>query len=197
MNLTALSAVTPIASRPPQSLTHAKACQFLIPDAFGSDIASNILAQVEAETTDKENTRPLASSCSTSSQAVTVTTSVRPLKKLKAEASVGDEPHRWDSSRKQEFDRDFMKLLIATNTTWNFANNPEMCIFFSKWSDGAQVADWKVLSGQILDEEVSDVQQRVKRLVEGKDRMGQCDGWKNVAKRNVVSSMVTVNNEVS
>jgi len=30
---------------------------------------------------------------------------VRPLKKLKAEVSVGDEPHRWDSARKQEFDR--------------------------------------------------------------------------------------------
>jgi len=29
--------------------------------------------------------------------------------------------------------------------------------------DGAQVADQKVVSGQILDEEVSEVQQRVKR----------------------------------
>jgi hypothetical protein len=56
--------------------------------------------------------------------------------------------------------------------------------------DGAQVADQKVLSSQILDEEVSEVQQRVKRLVEGEDGTGQCDGWKNIVKRNVVSSMV-------
>jgi len=51
-----LSTVTPIAGRLPQLLTHAKACKFLILDAFGSDIATKVLVQVGAETTDKENT---------------------------------------------------------------------------------------------------------------------------------------------
>jgi hypothetical protein len=36
-----------------------------------------------------------------------------------------------------------------------------------------------VLSGQVLDNEVKEVEQRTKVQIEGKVATGQCDGWKN------------------
>ena len=54
-----------------------------------------------------------------------------------------------------------------------------------------------MLSGWILDDEVKLTEDRVKLKVDGKIGTGQCDGWKNNAKKSVVSTMVTVENEVS
>jgi len=60
---------------------------------------------------------------------------------------------------------------------------------------GAVIPDHKQLSGQILDQEVESVE-RMKLKIQGKVGTGQCDGWKNNAKKSVVSTMVTVENEV-
>jgi hypothetical protein len=58
------------------------------------------------------------------------------------------------------------------------------------------IPDCKKLSGRILDDEVKVMEERVKLKVQGKVGTGQCDGWKNNAKNSVVSTMVTVENEV-
>jgi hypothetical protein len=84
-----------ILRRLPQLPTHAKACKFLILDAFGSDIATKVLKQKLQIKKIHDLQHPLA----------LLSQPVRPLKKLKAEVSVGDKPHRWDSARKREFDR--------------------------------------------------------------------------------------------
>ena len=61
---------------------------------------------------------------------------------------------------------------------------------------GAVIPDRKQLSGRILDQEVESVEERMKLKIQGKVGTGQCDGWKNNAKKSVVSTMVTVENEV-
>ncbi|KIM35265.1 hypothetical protein M413DRAFT_79560, partial [Hebeloma cylindrosporum] len=48
--------------------------------------------------------------------------------------------------------------------------------------------------GRVLDKEVQKVKYGVRQKVEGKLATGQCDGWKNVAKSSIVSSVMTVEN---
>ena len=57
----------------------------------------------------------------------------------------------WNSSLQQEFGEDFCRLLIATRSSWNTANNPQMRLFVEKWIPGAIVPDCRTLSGPILD----------------------------------------------
>jgi hypothetical protein len=47
-----------------------------------------------------------------------------------------------------------------------------------------------------LKEWVADVESDIKKKVKGKMAMGQCDGWKNVAKTPLVASMITVDYQV-
>jgi hypothetical protein len=198
------SEVKPVAGKLASMLLHAKVCSNLSIEKLGSDMAVKILAHLAKE--DKENNDTSPNSNQFPSTALqnhlpygTQTSSpVKPAKKkLKAEASFGDEPERWTAAAKNKFDTDFMKMLVATGSSWNFVNNPEVRIFHQKWSNAAQIADRKVLSGRVLDNEVKEVEQRIKVKTEGKVATGQCDGWKNTAKKSVVTSMMIVENEVS
>ena len=53
-----------------------------------------------------------------------------------------------------------------------------------------------MLAGPILKEHVADVKGEIKKKVKGKMAIGQCDGWKNIAKRPLVVSMITVDYQV-
>jgi len=79
---------------------------------------------------------------------------------------------------------------------WRAIDDPEMHIFMKKWV-GAAVTDQKALGGRILDSKVQRVEAQTRQRVEGKVGMGQCDGWKNVAKTSVCMSMITVEKQVS
>ena len=103
----------------------------------------------------------------------------------------------WPSSRQDEFNEDLCKLFVSCGFAWNAASNPEMGLFMSKWISGAKVPDRRVLSGRILDGEVAKVDAKTKERVVGKFATGQCDGWKNVSKTSIVTSMITVEHEVS
>ena len=97
-----------------------------------------------------------------------------------------------------KFSNDSLKLLIANSAPFLFANNPETRIFAAKWiTPGTVIPDHKKLSSQILDDKVKVTEDQVKLKVQGKVSTGQCDRWKNNAKKSVVSMMVTVKNEVS
>ena len=63
----------------------------------------------------------------------------------------------WSPSLQREFGEDFCKLLIATRSAWNTANNPQVCLFFEEWIPGAIVPDRRTLSGPILDREAGKV----------------------------------------
>jgi hypothetical protein len=49
----------------------------------------------------------------------------------------------------------------------------------------------------VLDKEVLKVEDAIHLFVQGKLATGQCDGLKNIAKSNVVTSLMTVENVVS
>ncbi|EDR03851.1 uncharacterized protein LACBIDRAFT_306593 [Laccaria bicolor S238N-H82] len=48
------------------------------------------------------------------------------------------------------------------------------------------------MSGQVLDNKVRKVENKVRQKVRGKLATGLCDRWKNIAKTSVVSSLMTV-----
>ena len=57
--------------------------------------------------------------------------------------------------------------------------------------------DRRILSDRVLDKEVRKVEEVIRRKVQGKLATGECDEWKNVAKSNVVTSVMTVDGVVS
>jgi hypothetical protein len=121
----------------------------------------------------------------------------RPLKRAKTSLEdIADSGALWPSGRQDEFDRDMCKLFVSCGFAWNAASNPEMSLFVSKWIPGATVPDRRSLSGRVLDGEVAKVEARTKERIAGKMATGQCDGWKNVAKTSIVTSMITVEHEV-
>jgi hypothetical protein len=72
-----------------------------------------------------------------------------------------------------------------------------MQLFMGKWIPGVVVQDRRILSGWILDGEVKKVEARLIEKVKGKLATGQCDGWENIVKTHVITSVITVEHEVS
>ncbi|KZP28056.1 hypothetical protein FIBSPDRAFT_692517, partial [Athelia psychrophila] len=93
------------------------------------------------------------------------------------------------------FSGDLCKLFVACSFLWLAVGNPQMHLFTDKWMPGMAIPDRRVLSGRVLDSEVARVEMQLADKVNGKLGTGQCDGWKNVAKTNVITSMMTVENE--
>jgi hypothetical protein len=111
------------------------------------------------------------------------------------DVSYGDAP-AYDNELQKDFRNDLCKLMVANGWAWRSANNPETCIFMNKWTGGGIVPDRRVLSGSVLNSQVTEVEERVKEKIKGKVGIAQCDGWKNNAKKSVVSTMIMVENEV-
>ncbi|KAF8964937.1 hypothetical protein BDZ97DRAFT_2001757 [Flammula alnicola] len=99
------------------------------------------------------------------------------------------------SDLQDEFSADLCRLLIELNTAWAAADRPGLHRFIHKWV-GPEVAvqDRRILSGRVLDKEVKKVEAAIRLIVQGKLATGECDGWKNVAKSNVITSLMTVDN---
>jgi hypothetical protein len=171
--------------------THAERCPLLKPDKFGTNLLEDVLAIHQLRAAQQANSQNIP----ISSPNQLVNPSAPPLKR--ARTSFG-ETQSLNAGTQLEFSKDFLKLLIANGAPFLFANNPETRIFAAKWiTPGAVIPDRKKLSGRILDDEVKVTEDRVKLKVQGKVGTGQCDGWKNNAKKSVVSTMVTVENEAS
>jgi hypothetical protein len=121
-----------------------------------------------------------------------------PLKRLKT--SHGKFDATPSPVHQQEFSEDLCKLFVACGFSWNGVSNLEMKRFVHKWVPGVTLQDCRILLGQILDGEVAKVEERVVMKVKGKMATGQCDhcdGWENIAETHVVTSMMTVEHEVS
>lgn len=94
------------------------------------------------------------------------------------------------------FEEDVAKLFIANEWAWNGANSKHWRRFVHKYiPDAAPVAASR-LSGPILDKLAAGVEERMKPAVAGEMATGQCDGWKNIVKNSLVSSLITVKSEV-
>lgn len=102
------------------------------------------------------------------------------------------------SALQDEFSADLCKLIVASNASWRIADVPTLHRFIHKWvGPEVLVQNRRVLSGRVLVKEVAKVKGDIVAKVKGKMATGQCDGWKNVAKSSVVSTLMTVENEVS
>jgi hypothetical protein len=125
--------------------------------------------------------------------------STRPLKRSRTSLSSfgNDSTSPWSTSLQEDFDDDLLRLFVSCGFAWNSASNPQMGLFVEKWIPGAELPDRRALSGRILDREVARVEARTRERIKGKIATGQCDGWKNVAKTSVVTSMITVEHVVS
>ena len=120
-----------------------------------------------------------------------------PLKRARTSLESLSEPSTWSASHQEEFGEDMCKVFVSCGIPWNVASNPELHLFTEKWIAGARVPDRRVLSGHLLDREVAKVENKMKHKIQGKVATGQCDGWKDCAKTPIITSMITVEHEVS
>ncbi|THU84867.1 hypothetical protein K435DRAFT_590497, partial [Dendrothele bispora CBS 962.96] len=98
----------------------------------------------------------------------------------------------WPRMKQDEFNADLCCLLVSGLVAWRAVENPYWKWFFSKWVPGMVLPSRKVLSGRVLEEETAKAQGEMRKETEGLYGTGQCDGWKNVAKSSLVTSMVNV-----
>ena len=92
-----------------------------------------------------------------------------------AESSYNQIPG-WSPEIQNEFDEDFIRLLIANGSAWRMADNPQTKIWMEKWSRGPLPSSRKKLSGAVLNAEVLKAENRIREKIVGKVGTGTCDG---------------------
>lgn len=95
-----------------------------------------------------------------------------------------------------EFHADLCCLLVAGNVAWRATEHPYWRYFFSKWVPGSLLPGRDTLSGRILDAEVGKANESTKSQVQGRYGTGQCDGWKNKAKKSLITDTMNVKYKV-
>jgi hypothetical protein len=186
----------PMCGKPKQMKTHAERCLLLKPDTLGTSLLAETLQTHQIRVTQQANTENIPLS---PNQPLLHThmPSGPLLKRARTTQLSFGETQGLDAETQLEFGHDFLKLLIANGSPFLFENNSETRIFANKWMiQGAIVPDRQKLAGRILDNEAKITEDQMKLKIQGKVGTGQCDGWKNKAKKSVVSTMVTVENEV-
>ena len=94
------------------------------------------------------------------------------------------------------FEGEVCDLFVANNWPFNGADSPWWRRFLQRWIPRSRPVSADTLSGPILDKRFNAVQDRIKPLIAGKIGTGQCDGWKNTARTNIVGTLATVESEV-
>ncbi|KAM5544107.1 hypothetical protein V8D89_002293 [Ganoderma adspersum] len=140
-------------------------------------------------TSGQENTPPTISQQSTSSTSSTEP----PAKRARTE---GPSTVAWTESRYEEFGNDLLNLFTVCNIPFNVADNIEFEVFCSKWVPGSKVPERRALSGTYLDSAVEKAHEKVREAAKGRYATGQSDGWKNIAKTSVITSMMNVERQV-
>ncbi|KAJ2984582.1 hypothetical protein NUW54_g10457 [Trametes sanguinea] len=104
----------------------------------------------------------------------------------------GCDCHAWTPSCQADFAQDLLRFFVMCNIPWNAADSTQAELFFGKWLPGAKIPDRRKLSGSCLDAEVQHACAHTKSHVHGKLATGQSDGWKNIAKTSVITSVMSV-----
>lgn len=217
MLLTALQIVPPVVGKGYKMEHHFKKCPAVIPS-----VRQSIIAELDAfkennapsnqTPSSTGNGQPYTPSPSTGTPATftfsmpTVplstasTTLSRPLKRSRTLDTMGTSPGPhidWSAAHQQEFCEDLCKVFVSCGIAWNVLSDAELQLFVNKWIPRAKLPDRRALSGVFLDREVAKAEARTREKVEGELGTGQCDGWKNVSKTPVITSMMRVQREVS
>jgi hypothetical protein len=99
--------------------------------------------------------------------------------------------------RQTEFDDDLCNMFTACGIPFNVVANPAFRWWIGKWILGVHIPGRDKLSGALLTKAASKVIAKTATKVRGQLANYQCDGWKNVAKTSVVTSVMVVSNQVS
>ena len=102
----------------------------------------------------------------------------------------------WTQELKDEFQHDLCLAIISSGISWNAISDVQLRHFLAKWIPGVEILDRRKLSGPILDKQVTRIISKTQLHTTGRFATGQCDGWKNIAKASVVTSMIIVDFEV-
>ncbi|KAK7002098.1 hypothetical protein R3P38DRAFT_2362704, partial [Favolaschia claudopus] len=97
--------------------------------------------------------------------------------------------------QQEEFGQDLCRLFVACGWSWNAVENPQLKIFFQKYLRSAVLPSRRVLSGRILDQESDKVIQRTRLQIQGKLATYSEDGWANIAKTHMNTSLLSVEYE--
>lgn len=121
---------------------------------------------------------------------------------LKESPSIGDfnlimGPPADPIQRQKEFNSDIIRMICSCEMSFYILERPEFRHFILKWISGVRLPDRHTASGSVLQAEAERVVSETRKRVEGKYACYQADGWKNVAKTSVVSSMILVDHQVS
>lgn len=98
--------------------------------------------------------------------------------------------------KQNEFNHDMCRLFVAMGIAFHGVKHPELHQFMSKWVPGSILPSNRALSGSLLESEASKAIEQTKLITFGQLANYQCDGWKNVAKTAIVTSMIVVNYQV-
>ncbi|KAK6974145.1 hypothetical protein R3P38DRAFT_2472543, partial [Favolaschia claudopus] len=104
-------------------------------------------------------------------------------------------PPVWSAEQQEEFGPDLCRLFVACGWSWNAVDNPQFKIFFQKYLPAAILPSRRILSGRILDQESNKVIQRTRLQIEGKLATYSEDGWSNIAKTHMNTSLLSVDCE--
>ncbi|TFK78604.1 hypothetical protein K466DRAFT_507046, partial [Polyporus arcularius HHB13444] len=89
-----------------------------------------------------------------------------------------------------------LNLFAVCGIPFNVADNVEFDDFMLRWIPGAVVPDRRALAGSVLTGAVQKIEEATAAKVAGKFATGQSDGWRNIAKTDVITSMMSVDREV-
>ncbi|KAK7029256.1 hypothetical protein R3P38DRAFT_2703759, partial [Favolaschia claudopus] len=110
-------------------------------------------------------------------------------------SSFSQGPPVWAAEQQEEFGQDLCRLFVACGWSWNAVENPQFKIFFQKYLPTAILPSRRILSGRILDQESNKVIQRTRLQIEGKLATYSEDGWSNIAKTHMNTSLLSVDCE--
>jgi hypothetical protein len=111
--------------------------------------------------------------------------------------NVHDPVQPWTQQQQEDFKVALCRLLVTCNIAWAAVSNPYWIWFFNTYIPQAHVPSPQQLAGRVLDEESQKVLESWRIKTEGRFGSGQCDGWKNIRKRNIVASVMNVEFMVS
>jgi hypothetical protein len=91
------------------------------------------------------------------------------------------------------FAADLLRLLIALNASFAASDHPFTRHFMAKYvGNDLHVPSSDVLSGRVLNEETEKITNSWRQATDGEYGCGQSDGWKNIARRNLVSVIIVI-----
>ncbi len=103
----------------------------------------------------------------------------------------------WTAALRGEFSGSLLDLFAVCGIPFNVADNVEFEHFILRWIPGAKIQDRRDLAGSLLEDAVRKIEDATGERVAGKFATGQSDGWRNIAKTDVITSMMSVDREVS